>query len=120
MAMTPFNLAHRDDFERTGDWLLARRTLGVESFGVNLVDIPPGGTIPEHDELDRAQEELFVVLSGEGVFVVDGQELPATTGTYLRLDPEPKRTARNTGTTPLQLLIISAPKSSGYTPMNWA
>ncbi len=115
-----YDLKHIDDFERTGNWLLARRSLGVDSFGMNLVDIPPGETIPEHDELDRDQEELFVVLSGSGTFIVDGEELPAPAGTYLRLDPEPKRTARNDGSEPLRLMIVSAPRSSGYQPMEWA
>lgn len=115
-----FTLAHRDQFERTGNWLLARRSLDVKAFGINLVDIPPGETIPEHDEIDRDQEEVFIVIDGTATFIVDGEELEAPAGTYVRFDPEPKRTARNDGSTPLQLLIVSAPRTSGYEPMGWA
>ena len=53
-----------DDMERTGAWALARRSLGVTAFGLNVVDIAPGDAIPEHDEVDRDQEEVFLTLSG--------------------------------------------------------
>ena len=39
-------IVHRDDLERTGYWSLVRRSLGITSFGINLVDIPPGDGDP--------------------------------------------------------------------------
>jgi hypothetical protein len=53
----PFTIKHLDEFERSGRWLLARRSLGLGAFGMNLVEIEPGGRIPEHDETPRDQEE---------------------------------------------------------------
>ena len=64
--------AHRDQCEMTGNWRLVRRTLGLRAFGINLVDIPPGEQIPEHDEIARDQEEVFYVVSGTPTLVVDG------------------------------------------------
>lgn len=113
-------IAHRDELERTGNWALVRRSLGCRSFGVNLVQIPPGEAIPEHDETDRDQEELFLVLSGSPAFVVDGDEHPAAPGTFARFDPERRRSVRNTGSDPSSVLIVSAPTTSGYEPMVWA
>jgi uncharacterized cupin superfamily protein len=115
-----FAIAHRDQVERTGNWSLVRRSLDCSSFGINLVEIPPGGTIPEHDELERDQEEVFFVLSGSPVLVIDGDESPAPAGTFARLDPAHRRTMRNHGTEPASVLIISAPRTSGYVPMDWA
>jgi uncharacterized cupin superfamily protein len=115
-----FTIMHRDDFERTGGWALARRSLGLHAFGMNIVDIPPGGTIPEHDEVDRDQEEVFIVLSGSPSLVIDGEEHPAPAGTYARLAPEPLRTVANHGDEPASVLIVSAPRTSGYEPMGWA
>jgi uncharacterized cupin superfamily protein len=117
---TATTIAHRDDLERTGKWSLVRRTLGVSSFGINIVDIPPGEGIPEHDETDRDHEELFMVLSGSAVLVIDGERIPAPTGTLARLDPEPKRTVVNEGDEVASVLIVSAPRTSGYEPMEWA
>lgn len=115
-----FTIAHRDDFERSGSWSLARRTLGLRAFGMNVVDIEPGAGIPEHDETPRDQEEVFIVLSGSPTLVIDGEEHPAPAGTYVRLDPEPSRTVLNHGDEPASVLIVSAPRTSGYEPMDWA
>jgi uncharacterized cupin superfamily protein len=114
-----FKIKHRDDFERSGRWSLARRSLGVESFGMNLVDIAPGDRIPEHDETERDQEELFVVLSGDATMVVDGRGHPAPAGTFARVRPELSRTVVNAGEEPVALLIVSAPTTSGYEPADW-
>ncbi|MBI4898010.1 MAG: cupin domain-containing protein [Actinobacteria bacterium] len=115
-----FELMHRDDLERNGDWSLVRRSLGVQAFGVNLVTIPAGGQIPEHDETDRDQEELFFVLSGSPQMVVDGESVPAPAGSFCRLDPSHRRTVVNSGDAPADVLIVSAPRSSGYEDMGWA
>lgn len=120
MSETPFTVKREEDFERSGRWMLARRSLGLHSFGMNLVEIEPGGRIPEHDETARDQEEVYVVLSGTAVALIDGVKHPAPAGTYVRLDPEPLRTIENVGGEPVRLLVVSAPCSSGYEPMDWA
>jgi uncharacterized cupin superfamily protein len=115
-----FTIAGRDELEQTGNWWLVRRSLGVSAFGINLVDIPPGESIPEHQELDRDQEEVFVVLAGDAVLVIDGADHPAPEGTFARLDPGCRRTVRNDGDAPAAVLIASAPTTSGYVPLGWA
>jgi uncharacterized cupin superfamily protein len=113
-------LTHLDECERSGNWQLVRRTLGVNAFGLNLVDIPPGEQIPEHDETERDQEEVFYVVSGSPTLVVDGENHPARAGTFARLDPQHRRTVRNEGDELARVLIASAPRTSGYLPMEWA
>jgi uncharacterized cupin superfamily protein len=113
-------VAHRDELERTGNWTLVRRSLDCRAFGVNLVEIPPGESIPEHDETARDQEELFFVISGSPALVIDGEEYPAPAGTFARLNPPRRRTVRNDGADPASVLIVSAPTGSGYEPMEWA
>ena len=115
-----FQIVHADDCETAGNWQLVRRTLDVRSFGVNLVGIPAGEQIPEHDETARDQEELFCVLAGSPTLVIDGEEHRAPTGTFARLDPAHLRTLRNDGAERATVLIVSAPRSSGYEPMEWA
>jgi mannose-6-phosphate isomerase-like protein (cupin superfamily) len=115
-----FKLAHREDCQTVGNWRLVRRTLELGAFGINVVEIPPGEQIPEHDETDRDQEEVFYVISGSPTLVIDGEDHPAGAGTFARLDPEHRRTVRNDGDERASVLIVSAPRSSGYEPMGWA
>jgi uncharacterized cupin superfamily protein len=113
-------IADRDELERAGNWSLVRRSVGCRSFGVNLVDIAPGESIPEHDETDRDQEELFYVISGSPSIVIDGEDHDAPSGTFARIDPARRRTVRNDGEQVSSVLIMSAPTTSGYQPMEWA
>jgi uncharacterized cupin superfamily protein len=115
-----YAIAHREELEQTGNWTLVRRSLDCQAFGVNLVQIPPGESIPEHDETERDQEELFFVISGSPALVIDGEEHPAPSGTFARLDPAHRRTVRNLSPELALVLIVSAPTTSGYTPMGWA
>jgi uncharacterized cupin superfamily protein len=120
MDLEGVTIRRREDMERNGNWLLVRRSLGLDAFGMNLVEIPPGERIPEHDETDRDQEEVFLVLEGSPSLVVDGREIEAPAGTFARLDPQLSRTVVNNGDEPASVLIISAPRTSGYEPMDWA
>ena len=87
---------------------------------MNLVAVEPGYAIPEHDETGRNQEEVFVVLSGDAVAALDGEDYPAPAGTFIRVSPEVRRTIRNDSREHVDLLIASAPRTSGYAPMEWA
>lgn len=118
--MSGFTILHADEVERSGRWGLVRRSLGLDSFGMNLVDLEPGYRIPEHDETGRDQEEVFVVLEGDVTMIVEGEPHAAPQGTYVRVDPEVTRTVANDGEAPARVLILSAPRSSGYEPMEWA
>ncbi len=120
-----YTIKHRDEFESmegSGEctWKLARKALGTAAFGFNLVEIGPGGQMPEHDESGSGQVELYIVLEGEATMRLDGEEHPAPAGTFARLSPDPLRTVVNHGDEPASVLIVSAPRSSGYEPMEWA
>src|SRR5579859_3217549 len=99
-----YTIAHRDELERTGNWQLVRRSLGCQAFGVNVVEIGPGESIPEHRETERDQEELFYVISGSPALVIDGEDHPTEPGTFARLAPEHLRTVRNDGPEPCSVL----------------
>ena len=115
-----YTIAQLGEFETNGRWSLVRRGLGVESFGLNVVEIEQGYSIPEHNETERDQEEVFVVLDGDAVMVIDGEEHPAPRGTFAasrRRSFAPSGTTTSSRST---LLIVSAPTTSGYTDMGWA
>jgi uncharacterized cupin superfamily protein len=59
-------------------------------------------------------------LSGSPSIVIDGEEHPLPAGTFARLDPERRRALVNRSDGPARVLIVSAPLTSGYEPMDWA
>jgi quercetin dioxygenase-like cupin family protein len=70
----------------------ARATLGVEAFGMQVIDFPPNATQhPEHDETKSGQEEVFVVLRGDGEIEIDGERRAIDPETIVRVGPDAKR-----------------------------
>jgi quercetin dioxygenase-like cupin family protein len=110
-----------DEMEGSGGatWRLARKTLGAEAFGFNVVDIEAGGQIPAHDHSGDNQEEVFIILEGQGTLVTDGEEHDAPAGTFCRLAPEVNRTIRNKSDGNVRALLIGVPVDSGYRGMGW-
>jgi quercetin dioxygenase-like cupin family protein len=122
---TGYSIKHIDELETMegsggATWRLARKSLDAKAFGFNVVEIEPGGQIPEHDEAESGQEEVFLVLGGEGVFVAGDEEHPAPAGTFIRYSPEVVRTVRNRSEAPVRVLLIGVPGDSGYEIGDWA
>ena len=75
-----------------GSFKRARAELGVESFGMQVIEMPPNATQhPEHDHEHDGQEEVFVVLRGGGEIEIDGERRPIDPETFVRVGPHPKR-----------------------------
>ncbi len=120
-----YTVKNWDDFEvmeGSGGctWHLARKSLGAESFGFNIVDLEPGGELPAHNESESGQEEVFAVLDGEGTIVAGDEEYPAPPGTFARYSPAVTRTVRNNSDSTVRILLIGVPGDSGYEPLPWA
>ncbi len=120
-----YMIKHRDEFERmegSGEctWLLARKACGTTAFGYNLVEIAPGGQIPEHDESGSGQVELYVILEGEAVMRLDGEDHPAPAGTFASIEPAATRTILNRSEGTVVAMLIGVQPEGGYEPMSWA
>jgi quercetin dioxygenase-like cupin family protein len=120
-----YTVKHRDEFESmegSGDatWRLARKALGTSAFGFNLVEIAPGGEIPEHDESGGGQQEVYAILDGEATLRLDGEERPAPAGTFASIEPPVSRTILNRSDAPVTALVIGVSPTGGYEPPSWA
>ena len=66
--MADYTVRRIDDMEGIygGAFKRARAELGVESFGMQVIDFPPnmGDQYPEHDHGEDGQEEVYLPLSG--------------------------------------------------------
>jgi uncharacterized cupin superfamily protein len=119
-----YTIKRIDEFEEMegsggATWRLARKTLGAEAFGFNVVDIEAGGQIPAHDHTGDNQEEVFIILEGDGVILAGDEEHEAPAGTFCRFAPEVNRTILNKSDAPVRALLIGVPLDSGYQGMPW-
>ncbi len=83
--------------------------LEVSSFGMNIIDMPPGAGehYPDHNHEHDGQEEVYVVLRGSGQIVVDGEEIPLDSDTVTRVGASTKRKV-SSGPDGLRLLVLGA------------
>lgn len=119
-----YMIKHRDEFESmqgSGDstWRLARKALATSAFGFNLVEIEPGGQIPEHDEAQSGQHELYVVLEGEATLRINGEDHPAPAGTFASIEPPVSRTILNDSEGRVTALLIGVHPAAGFHPASW-
>jgi mannose-6-phosphate isomerase-like protein (cupin superfamily) len=71
---------------------LAGAELGVQSFGLQVLDFPPEfSDYPEHDHADDGQEEVYVVLHGSVEFEIDGERTPVRAGQIAYICPDATR-----------------------------
>jgi quercetin dioxygenase-like cupin family protein len=119
-----YTIKHRDEFEAmegsgASTWKLARKALGTSAFGFNLVEIGPGGQIPEHDEAESGQVELYAILEGEAVLRIEGEDHPAPAGTFASIEPPASRAILNRSDAPVTALLVGVHPDGGYEPMAW-
>ena len=65
--MSDYEVKQVDEMEAVfrGAFKRARAELGVESFGMQIIDMPAEyGDYPEHDHTHDNQEEVFLVMRG--------------------------------------------------------
>jgi uncharacterized cupin superfamily protein len=94
---------------------LAGAELGVESFGIQVLDVPPGfSDYPEHDHADDGQEEVYVVLRGRAEFTIDGERVTIPDGHMVRVSPGSRRTLQS-GPDGARILAVGCTPGAQYT-----
>jgi len=68
--------------------------LGVERFGIYEVELPPGAETVAHDHAEDGAEDVYAVIGGSGVVLVDGAEVPIRPGTFIAVDQASTRQVR--------------------------
>ena len=92
--MGDFKLRKIDDMEAGygGAFKRARADLGVTSFGMAVLDLPPNiEAYPEHDHAGDGQEEVYLVLRGGGEIEIEGERHPLDPDTMVRVGPGTSR-----------------------------
>ena len=93
--MADVTVKHLDELEShggNGRFLLARKGLGVTSFGMNVERFPAGySDYPDHDHEKDGQEEVYFVVEGAVTLHAGDEAFELTPGTFARVGPEQKR-----------------------------
>ena len=85
--------------------------LGTTSVELSFGTLAPGTSVPFFHH-HRQNAEVYVVLIGEGVFVLDGVEEPVASGSIIRVAPGVSRNTKCTGNTPLVYICIQGKAGS--------
>ena len=71
-----------------GGMRLARASLGVESFGMQIEEFPPNfDKYPEHSHSEDGQEEVYIVLRGSAEIEIEGERFAMDPETMVRVGP---------------------------------
>ena len=114
-----------EDFEAIfgGGFRRVRAGLGVTSFGLAVMDLPPDFTVyPDHDQTHDNQEEVYTALSGRATLRVGGQggeEHELAPGIWIRVGAAEKRKIL-TGSEPVRVLAVGASPGQAYVPPDFS
>lgn len=93
---------------------LAGAELGVETFGLQVLDFPAGfDHYPAHDHAEDGQEEVYVVLAGSADFTIGGEPVTVEAGGLVRVAPGVMR-ALVPGPDGVRLLAIGCAPGGTY------
>lgn len=89
------------------EFRLATQALGLAHSGLGFQSIPPGARFP-YGHTHHRQEEIYVVVGGNGRMRLDDEELELAQWDAVRVGPGVWR-SYEAGSEGLQLLVIGAP-----------
>ena len=116
--MADYTAKKIDDMEAIygGGFKRARAELGVESFGMQVIDMPPNfENYPEHDHAESGVEEVYVVLRGSAELNVDGERVQIDPDTVIRVGAGSKRKI-TPGDQGVRLLALGGTPGNAYQP----
>ena len=97
-----------------GSFKKARAELGVSSFGIQVIDMPPNvEAYPEHDHSEDGQEEVYVAMSGGGEIEIEGERHPLDPDTMVRVSAGTKRKLYP-GDEGMRVLVIGGVPGEAY------
>ena len=117
--MADYTVKRIDEMEGAygGAFKRARAELGVSSFGMAIIDLPPNFELyPTHDHAGDGQEEVFVALRGGGeVEIARSERVPLDADHVVRVAAGVDRKLLP-GEDGLRVLVLGATPGAVYEP----
>ena len=100
-------------------WKSVRHHFGITAFGVNAVTKDAGNVlIPEHDEAESGQQELYFVHAGAVTATLDGESMQVPEGGLIAVEPSVTRKIEST-VSPTTLICVGATPGAAYKVGDW-
>lgn len=116
--MADFTIKSLDEFEAVfgGGFRRVRAGLGVSSFGLAVMDLPPNfHHYPDHTHEHDAQEEVYSVIEGKVTLRIGDTEHELVPGLWARVGPGEHRRFV-TGDQPARIVAIGGTPGEAYEP----
>lgn len=114
--MADYAVKRIDDMEAIvqGSFKKARAELGVTSFGIQVIDMPPNlDAYPEHDHAEDGQEEVYVAMRGSAELDIEGERFALDPNTMVRVSAGTKRKIYP-GDEGVRVLVVGGIPGSAY------
>lgn len=114
--MADYTVKRLEDFEAVfgGGFKRVRAGLGVTSFGLAVIELPPNyANYPAHSQQHDSQEEVYTVISGRATLEIGDESIDLEPGVWARVGPSETRHLR-TGPEPAQVIAIGGVPGGVY------
>ena len=119
--MADVTIKRLEEFEGIfgGGMRRVRAGLGVTSFGIQVIELPPDFSMyPTHDHSHDEQEEVYLALGGRAKLQVDDEEFELEPGVFARVGPgQPRKLV--TAAEGARILCLGGPPGKVYDPPAW-
>ncbi len=85
--------------------------LELTSCEISVNTVPKGFKVPFNHK-HKQNEEVYIILKGEGIITVDGTAVSVKEGSAVKIMPEASRTIENTGDGEFEFICIQAKTNS--------
>lgn len=86
-------------------------TLGLSSCEISVNTVPKGFKVP-FSHKHKQNEEIYIILKGEGVITIDGNPIIVKEGSAVKILPSASRTIENTTEDEFQFICVQAKTNS--------
>lgn len=85
--------------------------LELTSCEISLNTVPKGFKVP-FNHRHKQNEEVYIILKGEGKMIIDGEDVIVKEGSVVKVVPEASRTIENTSDKDFQFICVQAKANS--------
>lgn len=85
--------------------------LGLTGCEISINCVPEGFKLPfNHKHVQN--EEIYIVIKGEGIFIIDNEKVAVKEGSVVKISPEAVRTLENTSENDFQFICVQTKTNS--------